>query len=71
MDIILGKCSICGGRVTVPEIYWSTVPPTPKCKKCGAVATQNYGPVIPMTPRVECGGITDTAWADPSDPKNF
>lgn len=46
---ILGACSICGGRVSVPTIYHSIIPPTPKCESCGAVRAEN-GPVIPMRP---------------------
>lgn len=47
---VIGTCSICGGRVTVPSVYHSVVPPTPTCEKCGAVPRQSYGPVIPMVP---------------------
>lgn len=43
----LGTCSICGGRVSLPDYYLSTVPPRPHCESCGAVAREE-GPVIPM-----------------------
>lgn len=46
---IIGTCSICGGRVTVPTFFHSVVPPTPTCESCGAVAA-SHGPVIPMRP---------------------
>lgn len=48
----LGTCSICGGPVTCPLFYWSTVPPVPKCEGCGA--TGGHGPVIQMTPVRSC-----------------
>ncbi len=45
-DQTIGTCSICGGPVTVPTVFWSIVPPSPTCAQCGAVAS--HGPVIPM-----------------------
>jgi len=48
---IIGTCSECGGPVGIPKSWWSVIPPTPKCLKCGAVAQQHHGPVIPMTPK--------------------
>lgn len=44
---IIGTCSICGGRVTVPHIWGGVTPPTPTCDHCGATAAA-HGPVIPM-----------------------
>lgn len=52
MKTIIGKCSICGGRVTVPHIWMSVEPPSPTCDGCHAVA-ENTGPVIPMRPIAE------------------
>lgn len=46
--MIVGTCSICGGRVTIPDVWGAIIPPTPTCESCGAVAAQN-GPIIPMT----------------------
>lgn len=46
---VVGTCSICGGRVTVPLVFWSVVPPVPTCESCGAVEA-SHGPVIPMQP---------------------
>lgn len=37
----------CGSDVVMPEIWWSVIPPTPSCLKCGASARRNL-PVIPM-----------------------
>lgn len=45
----LGTCSICGGRVTVPLVWWGIIPPEPTCQSCGAHA-KDHGPVIDMTP---------------------
>lgn len=48
-DQIIGSCSICGGPVQCPLVYWSIVPPVPTCGQCGAVAA-SHGPVIEMRP---------------------
>lgn len=48
-DRTIGTCSICGGAVTVPGVWWGICPPTPTCTGCGAVAA-SHGPVIPMVP---------------------
>lgn len=41
----VGKCSECGGRVTMPVGMWSGVnPPEPHCSNCGA------GPRLPVVP---------------------
>lgn len=47
MDKIIGQCSLCGGNVTVPTAWWSTEPPVPHCKKCGA-HEKNQLPIIEM-----------------------
>ncbi len=46
MDRILGTCSRCGGPVTVPAVWNGTIPPTPTCGRCGAVAVSGHGPRI-------------------------
>lgn len=47
----VGKCSLCGGLVTVPTVFWSVVPPTPTCQKCGAVMDVAATlPTVPMKP---------------------
>lgn len=46
----LGTCGVCGGPVVVPLIFWSVVPPKPRCAHCGRIPVA-YGPVIPMQPR--------------------
>lgn len=49
---IVGKCSICGGVVSIPTVFWSTVPPVATCEKCGATEDRVANlPVIPMVPR--------------------
>lgn len=50
MNHTIGTCSLCGGRVTVPEHWYGVVPPTPECESCHATAA-NHGPTIPMKPR--------------------
>lgn len=51
----LGTCGRCGGRVSVPDLWYGVNAPTPTCEGCGAVPKNAYGPVIPMegapTPR--------------------
>lgn len=47
----IGKCSICGGRVTVPTTSLSVIPPRPQCEQCGAYASKTAGlPSVPMEP---------------------
>lgn len=49
---VVGKCGICGGRVTVPTVFWSVVPPKPTCESCGAVVDETaFLPTLPMRPR--------------------
>lgn len=47
---IIGTCSVCGGRVAVPNIWHGIYPPKPSCIDCDAVAASS-GPVIPMKKR--------------------
>ncbi len=52
-EIIIGKCSICSGIVTLPTMWHGIVPPSARCKSCGACeASRDYHmdslPVIPM-----------------------
>jgi len=58
-DLTIGTCSICGGAVTLPTIFWSVVPPVPSCSRCGATKRQPHGPVIDMEP-VRWGTTADT-----------
>lgn len=55
--VILGTCSICGGRVSVASVTWSTSPPSfiggggnfrASCENCGAYPKTSYGPTIEM-----------------------
>jgi hypothetical protein len=50
MNTIIGKCSICGGNVTVPSVYHSITPPVPTCDSCGAIG-KDEGKVIQMKQR--------------------
>lgn len=45
---IVGTCSLCYGRVVVPTVWCGTIPPSPQCEKCGALAVE--GPLLPMKP---------------------
>lgn len=55
---IIGTCSLCDGPVWLPPMM---VDPTPTCKRCGAVAKDPHGPVIPMTRPVKAVGRTAQA----------
>lgn len=49
MRTSIGVCSICGGPVTVPDMWHGIYPPVPTCEHCGATSA-GRGPVIPMFP---------------------
>ncbi len=51
MNRTIGTCSNCGGRVVVPTVWMSVVPPVPHCEKCGSSAAQPHGGVIEMEPK--------------------
>ena len=46
MTQVIGKCSLCGGIVTVPMFWGGITPATPTCTKCGAVKDL---PTVEMT----------------------
>lgn len=48
MNITIGTCSLCGGRVTVPKVWASVVPAIPTCESCGATKKQPHGSVVEM-----------------------
>lgn len=50
MDTVIGTCSLCGGAVMVPEVWYSTIPAVPRCRGCGATQRNPYGAVIEMEP---------------------
>lgn len=47
--MILGTCSVCGGAVSVPDVWFGVIPPVPTCSSCGATK-RGHGPVIDMEP---------------------
>jgi hypothetical protein len=47
----VGTCSICGGRVSVPDHWMGIYPPIPTCDSCGAHMKEPHGPVVEMEPR--------------------
>ena len=56
--ISVGKCSICGGIVVLPRVYWSVVAPVPRCSKCGAIEdVAKRLPTIPMKPAKHLGKL--------------
>lgn len=57
---VIGTCSLCGGPVTVPQVWHGVIPPTPTCADCGAVKADMHGPVIPMRPGPKV--TTGTTW---------
>ncbi len=50
MNVTVGTCSNCGGRVSVPQNWCGVNPPIPTCEGCGARPREKYGPVIDMGP---------------------
>lgn len=48
MDRVVGTCSLCGGAVVMPAIWFATVPPIPTCRNCGATKKKPYGPTVEM-----------------------
>lgn len=44
----VGTCGSCGGPVRTPELWGGTIPPTPTCAQCGAIAATPYGAVMMM-----------------------
>ena len=47
----VGRCSQCGGVVSVPVIFHSVCRPVPSCESCGAVMDEAHGlPVVPTRP---------------------
>lgn len=53
---VVGRCSLCGGQVSVP-VHWSGVhPPVPTCRSCGAKASpSDYLPKLDMVPQKDNG----------------
>jgi hypothetical protein len=49
LNIAIGTCSLCGGRVSVPDGSGSILKPRGQCEGCGALEAE-HGPVIPMVP---------------------
>lgn len=49
---IIGKCSLCGGRVILETVQWVAGPPMPaRCERCGAYEDQTANmPTVPMRP---------------------
>jgi len=46
--MVIGTCSLCGGDVTVHEMWAAVTPDVPRCQSCGATAKKPEPPVIPM-----------------------
>jgi hypothetical protein len=59
----VGRCSCCGGSVTLPIMWQSIVTPKATCESCGAVADVG-GPVIPTT-KPEPSSLAERAGAPP------
>ena len=51
---IVGKCSKCGGIVSIPTVWMSVNRPIASCEKCGAYEDETaHLPEIPMKQRSE------------------
>lgn len=49
-DVVIGTCSICGGDVVVPKVWFGVNTPSARCTRCGAMEKRDL-PVIPMVPK--------------------
>jgi len=49
---IIGKCSECGGPVTLENQWYSTEPQRPRCRNCGGIEEANL-PIIKIKPAKE------------------
>lgn len=49
-DSTIGACSLCGGPVQIPRMWFGAEPPRPRCMLCRAEST-SLAPVIEMRPR--------------------
>lgn len=59
--IIIGKCSNCGGNVSVPEVYHSVVPPVPTCDHCGAKKKSDLPTIEMENPKTNKNWQTERA----------
>jgi hypothetical protein len=48
MNVTIGTCGNCGGRVSVLREWSGTQPQAPSCEVCGLRAKPYYGPTIEM-----------------------
>jgi hypothetical protein len=72
-DRHVGTCSLCGGRVMLPSIWHSVIPPEPTCERCHATAAPPELPVMKMRPqrnaiRLPSGELLPTRSAPDSNP---
>ena len=49
---VVGRCSQCGGEVTVPSIWHGVEAPKASCSRCHAIQSNQHLPIIPMEKRV-------------------
>jgi|GEM_PF-5465399 len=56
MDKTVGRCSQCGGNVTVPSEWLGIHPPVPTCHSCGAQAVSRL-PIIETEPVAEANSV--------------
>lgn len=49
--ITCGRCSLCGGLVTTPAVWYGVTIPPKTCQSCGATEAPANLPVIQMTPK--------------------
>lgn len=68
---IVGTCGLCGGPVTTPTIWMSVSPPPRTCSDCGAEASESFGPVIPMVPKITPGTTRLTVRTTTQPPFDF
>ena len=67
-DRIVGRCSLCGGAVTIPIVYWGVGQPQPTCRSCGATMRQPVLPMVPMQRRPQQWHNTESPYLPSTHP---
>jgi Zn ribbon nucleic-acid-binding protein len=50
--LVIGTCSLCGGRVTIFQFWASSEVQVAICERCGARERKpEHGPIIDMVPK--------------------
>lgn len=56
----VGRCSLCGGLVTIPMVWHGVQPPKATCEACGAV--EDTSAKLPVIPTVKPLNVSVFRW---------